>query len=140
MSGPTNPPPDDEWGGGGDEWRQPPPQAPQQPPQTQPGYPPAPPPYAGGPGQPGPGGQPPQNIPNYLVHSILATLFCCLPTGIVGIVFASQVNSKLAMGDVAGAKKASDNAKLWSLISVGAGVVAVILYFILLGAAGQSSI
>jgi hypothetical protein len=74
------------------------------------------------------------------VHSILATLFCCLPTGIVGIVFASQVNSKLAMGDVAGAKKASDNARLWSLISVGAGVVAVILYLILLGAAGQSSV
>jgi interferon-induced transmembrane protein len=146
MSGPTNPPPEDDWGAGGDEWREPP-QAPQQPPQqpppTQPGYQPAPPPpppntgsqgypgqgqgqgYPGqGQGYPGQGqGQPSQNIPNYLVHSIVATLLCCLPAGVVGIVFASQVNTKLAMGDIAGAKKASDNARLWTIISVGAGIV-----------------
>ena len=135
MSGPTNPPPpDDDWGGsGGDEWREPPPQAPQQPPPTQPGYPPAPPlpPQYGAPQGPGQG-QPPQNIPNYLVHSILATLFCCLPTGIAGIVFASQVNSKLAMGDIAGAQKASENARLWTMISVGVGIVVIVLYFIIL--------
>jgi len=142
MSGPTNPPPDDEWGGsGGDEWRQPqqPQQPPQQPPPAQSGYQNAPPPPPQYGGQQGQGGPPPQNIPNYLVHSILATLLCCLPTGIVGIVFASQVNSKLAMGDVAGAQQASDKAKMWSLISVGAGVVVVILYFLLIAVAGQST-
>jgi hypothetical protein len=144
MSGPPNPPSDDDWGGAeGDEWRQPqqpqqPP--PQQPPPVQPGYqnaPPPPPPYGGQQGQPGQGGPPPQNIPNYLVHSILATLFCCLPTGIAGIVFASQVNSKLAMGDVAGAQKASENARLWTMISVGVGLVVIVLYFILLAIAGS---
>lgn len=36
---------------------------------------------------------------NYLVESILVTIFCCQPFGIVGIVFASQVNSKHASGD-----------------------------------------
>jgi hypothetical protein len=140
MSGPTNPPPDDDWGGsGGEPWREPPPQPPQQPPPTQPGgYPPAPPPPPyGGPQGPGPGG-PPQNIPNYLVHSILATLFCCLPTGIAGIVFASQVNSKLAMGDYAGAKKASENARLWSIISVGAGLIVGVIYLILVVASANS--
>ena len=138
MSGPNYPPPDDEWGGsGGEPWREPPPPPPQQPPPTQPGgYPPAPPPppQYGGPQGPGPGG-PPQNIPNYLVHSILATLFCCLPTGIAGIVFASQVNSKLAMGDYAGAKKASDNARLWTIISVAAGFLGWVIYIALYSSA-----
>ena len=42
-------------------------------------------------------------VPNHLVWAILSTLFCCLPLGIVSIVFAAQVNGKLAAGDVAGA-------------------------------------
>ena len=40
---------------------------------------------------------------NYLVWAILTTLFCCLPLGIVSIVFAAQVDGKLASGDYAGA-------------------------------------
>ena len=142
MSGPTNPPPDDDWGdSGGDDWRQPQqPSPPQQPPG---GYapPPQPPPQYGGQPTPAPppqapGVAPPQNIPNYLVHSIIATLLCCLPSGIVGIVYASQVSSKLSMGDFAGAKKASDNAKLWSIISVVAGGIFWIIYLIIVIAAG----
>ena len=46
---------------------------------------------------------PPPQIQNYLVTSILVTLCCCIPAGIVAIVYAAQVNSKLAGGDVAGA-------------------------------------
>ena len=37
-------------------------------------------------------------IPNYLVWSILVTIFCFLPTGIAAIVFSTQVDSKLAAG------------------------------------------
>jgi len=48
---------------------------------------------------------------NYLVQSILVTIFCCLPLGVVGIVFAAQVNSKFAAGDVDGANQASADAK-----------------------------
>lgn len=55
-----------------------------------------------------------QNQPkNYLVESILVTIFCCQPFGIAGIVFASQVNSKFASGDYEGAQKASKSAKKW---------------------------
>ena len=50
---------------------------------------------------------------NYLIESILVTFFCCQPLGIVGIVFASQVNSKIDFGDYNGAEKASLNAKNW---------------------------
>jgi hypothetical protein len=64
----------------------------------------------------------PTNIPNYLVQSILVTIFCCLPLGIPAIVFAAQVNGKLAAGDVQGALNASKNAKMWSWISFGCGI------------------
>ena len=37
---------------------------------------------------------------NYLVESILVTIFCCMPFGVVGLVFAAQVNSKFEAGDV----------------------------------------
>lgn len=55
--------------------------------------------------------------PNYMVWAILTLLCCCLPFGIVAVVYASQVNSKWACGDYAGAQKASNNAKTWSLVA-----------------------
>jgi len=63
------------------------------------------------------------SIPNYLVQSILVTLCCCLPGGIVAIVYAAQVNSKLGAGDIAGAQDASGKAKMWCWISFGVGLV-----------------
>jgi len=60
---------------------------------------------------------------NWLVESILVTIFCCLPFGIVGIVFASQVNSKFAGGDYAGAEKASKEAGKWTKIGIFIGIV-----------------
>lgn len=88
-----------------------------------------------------PAGAPPrEHVPNYLVPAILTTLFCCLPFGIVAIVFAAQVNGKLQAGDYAGARAASGNAKMWSWISLGLGLALTLLIFgmILLGAlAGQ---
>jgi len=62
-------------------------------------------------------------VPNYLVQSILCTLCCCLPFGIVAIVFAAQVNSKLAAGDYQGAVASSKNARLWCWLSVGVGLL-----------------
>jgi hypothetical protein len=67
-------------------------------------------------------------VPNYLVFAILVTVFCCLPTGIAAIIYAAQVNTKLQAGDIAGAQLSSKNAKLWTLISVGAGLIGLIGY------------
>ena len=50
---------------------------------------------------------------NYLIESILVTIFCCQPFGIVGIVYASQVNSKFSAGNYEGAITASKSAKKW---------------------------
>jgi tetrahydromethanopterin S-methyltransferase subunit E len=65
---------------------------------------------------------------NYLVESILVTIFCCLPFGIAGIVFASQVNSKFAVGDYEGAIASSKNAKKWMTW----GLVLSVLYYIII--------
>lgn len=65
----------------------------------------------------------PQNIKNYLVESILVTLCCCLPFGIVAIVYAAQVNSKLALGDGSGAEASSQKARKWALIALILGLI-----------------
>jgi hypothetical protein len=70
------------------------------------------------------------SVPNYLVHSILVTVLCCLPTGIAAIVYAAQVNTKLAAGDFAGAQQASKNAKMWCWISAAAGILVGLLYLL----------
>ncbi len=67
-------------------------------------------------------------VSNNLVWAILATLFCCLPTGIVAIVYAAQVDSKLGAGDVAGAQASSRSAATWSWVSFGIGVLFVVGY------------
>jgi hypothetical protein len=86
-------------------------------------------------GQQGPqgGGGPP---PNYLVWSILSTLFCCLPLGVVSIVFAAQVNGKYASGDFAGAQDSSNKAKQFAIASAIAGVVVIGIYVLAVAAGG----
>jgi hypothetical protein len=83
------------------------------------------------------GGTPP---PNYLWQSIVVTLCCCLPLGIVSIIFAAQVNSKWAQGDAAGAQDASQKAKMFMLIGLGVGLVVIILSMIFNGAVFMNAI
>jgi len=66
--------------------------------------------------------------PNYLAMAIITTILCCLPLGIVSIVFSTQVNSKYAIGDYEGALKASKNAKLFWMISLITGLVIIVGY------------
>lgn len=68
-------------------------------------------------------------IANNLVWAILATICCCLPTGIVSIIYAAQVDGKVASGDYAGAQQAADNAKLWAWVSLGLGLLGGLAYF-----------
>ena len=67
----------------------------------------------------------------WLVESILATLFCCLPFGIAGIVNASRVESRFYAGDVEAANRASANAKKWTLWAFGLGIATYVMSDIL---------
>lgn len=73
--------------------------------------------------------QPP--IDNYLVWAILATLFCCLPLGIVAIVYAAKVDGLAAAGQYAQAQEAANKAKWWTLASVFSLFGMVMLYVLL---------
>jgi hypothetical protein len=68
-------------------------------------------------------GNVPAKIENYLVQSILVTLCCCIPFGIVAIIYASKVSNLVAQGNIAGAQEASRLAKMWCWIGFGIGIV-----------------
>ena len=74
--------------------------------------------------------QKPINGTMYLVFAILSMLLCCLPLGIVAIVYASRVNSMQRNGDYAGAQNAAKKAKMFTIISVVAALVVTIFYLI----------
>jgi hypothetical protein len=82
----------------------------------------------------------PKKIDNNLVLAIVVTLLCCLPFGIAGIVFASQVNAKAQAGDIAGAEESARKARMWSLWGLGVGAVVYVLYFIAILAGGLAGI
>ncbi|MFC5382422.1 CD225/dispanin family protein [Aquipuribacter nitratireducens] len=78
--------------------------------------------------EPAPAGPPASEPPpSNLVWAILTTVLCCLPFGIVSIVFAAQVNSKWATGDFSGAQDASRKARLWAIVAAVAGIVYLVV-------------
>jgi len=81
--------------------------------------------------QPNPQPQPQYAGPkpkNYLVWSILTTIFCCLPLGIWCIICSSKVNKEWDRGNYVGAKEASSRAKTWIIVSAILGLVANVVY------------
>jgi interferon-induced transmembrane protein len=73
----------------------------------------------------------PASVPNYLIPAIIS-LFCCLPLGIVAVIFAAQVNGKVAAGDIQGASDSSRKAKMFSYISIGLGLLGIICYILMI--------
>ena len=81
-------------------------------------------------------GQRPMRPDNYLVWAILCTILCCLPLGIVSIIYSSKVDGLYNSGDYAGAEDASKKAKnyaMWGAIISVIGVVLYILFIVVLG-------
>jgi Interferon-induced transmembrane protein len=71
------------------------------------------------------------NIPNHLPLSIVSAVMtlccCCIPFGIIPVIFSTQVNTKMANGDFVGAKRDSDNAKLWAWIFIGVALLVFVI-------------
>ena len=72
------------------------------------------------------------HVDNHMVKAILVTVCCCLPFGIVAIIKSSEVNGKLAAGDVQGAQISAASSNSWSNMGIILGLVFGILYFLLL--------
>lgn len=70
----------------------------------------------------------PKKIENNLVLAIIVTALCCLPFGVVGIVYAAQVNGKAQAGDIAGAEQCAQKARKWSQWGLGIAVVGYTLW------------
>ena len=66
---------------------------------------------------------------NYLIPAILCTIFCCLPFGVAGILFAAQANSKAQQGDLNGAGVAASRAKLMCILSFVLGLLTLVYWF-----------
>ncbi|AWI08835.1 CD225/dispanin family protein [Ereboglobus luteus] len=66
---------------------------------------------------------------NNLIGAIIVTLLCCVPLGIVSIVFAAQVDGKYNKGDYAGAEDAAKKSKTFMWLSVVLGLVASVIIF-----------
>ncbi len=75
------------------------------------------------------------NLPpkNYLVESILVTLFCCMPLGVVAIINATKVNTAWEAGDQEGALRSAEEAKKWMKYGIIGAAVGIILYLIFIG-------
>lgn len=80
----------------------------------------------------------PVKIDNNLVLAIIVTILCCLPFGVVGIVYAAQVNAKAQVGDIAGARESARKARLWSFWGLGVSLAGWSLYAILAIAAAMA--
>jgi ribosomal protein L37E len=79
-------------------------------------------------------------VPNYLGWAIAVLILCFWPTGIPAVVFASQVDNRLAMGDIEGARESSRKAKMWCWITFGIAIgfwvigIALAVIFAIVGA------
>jgi hypothetical protein len=69
---------------------------------------------------------------NLLAWSILSTIFCCVPFGIVAIVYSAKVNPLWDFGDFVGAKDAADKARTWNKVSLVLGIIGSIIYAVCL--------
>lgn len=68
-------------------------------------------------------GIPPLKPGNWLWQSIVSTILCCIPFGIVGIVYAAKVDSFYFNGQYNESERAAKKAKMWTIIAFVIGIV-----------------
>ena len=68
-------------------------------------------------------------VRSHLVAAVLVTLFCFAPTGVAAVVWAGNVRTRLALGDVEGARQASRLASrlCWVSVAVTLGFLSVVV-------------
>ena len=61
--------------------------------------------------------------PTNLVWAILSTILCCIPLGIVAIIYSVKVSQKYQQGDIEGAKHYSEVSAWWCIGTIIGGIV-----------------
>jgi hypothetical protein len=74
-------------------------------------------------------------VDTWLWQSIVATILCCQPLGIVAIVMSAQAGSARDAGNYELARRRADQARTWTLAAVGAFFLLVFGFFLLGGLA-----
>lgn len=74
----------------------------------------------------------PINWVPYLVLSIITTICCCLPFGIVGIVYSTKINSAMSAGNYEEAQRSARTAKIWIIVAAVVGVIANIIMAVMM--------
>ncbi len=74
-----------------------------------------------------------QKPSSYLALAIICTVCCCLPAGIVSIVYAARVNETFERGEYQRAQEYSNNARTWGIVGIVIGGIGVIIYLALFG-------
>jgi|GEM_PF-1403721 len=64
---------------------------------------------------------------SWLAPSIVATLCCFSPTGVVAVYFAAQVSSRWSLGDRKSALRCARIARTWVFVSIVLWVVAMVI-------------
>lgn len=59
---------------------------------------------------------------SYLGWAIASTVLCCLPLGVLAIIFSASVNPKFERGDEEGARKASERAQWCIMLAISLGL------------------
>jgi hypothetical protein len=62
-----------------------------------------------------------------IVATVVSVIFCCLPHGVVSLIFALQVDKKAKAGDMVGAINAAKQAKMWAIISLAISIVWLVI-------------
>lgn len=74
---------------------------------------------------------PAPKINNYLWQSIVVTMLCCMPFGVVAIVHSAKVDGLVARGAYDEAQAAAKTARLWVFLSIGGFVLFFAAYLML---------
>ena len=70
--------------------------------------------------------------PTNLAWAIITTVLCCLPSGIVAIIYALKVSNKYREGDIEGAKRASETGAWWCIATIILGILSMPLGYLMM--------
>jgi len=73
---------------------------------------------------------------NNLVWAVLCTVLCCMPLGIVAIVYSTKVDSAYAEGRQEDAQNYANKAKNWAIAGALSSIIIMVIYLIFMLAIG----